>query len=96
MNTFFKNLEQAKVGDTFVIYTNYGIFTYEAAELVTFENTDKTWVVPTEDQRLTLYTCKQQVLGTSTTRVGVVCRLIDQKYYTTPVADDAMGEGAAE
>ncbi len=96
VNTFFKNLEQAKVGDTFVIYTNYGIFTYEAAELVTFENTDKTWVVPTEDQRLTLYTCKQQVLGTSTTRVGVVCRLIDQKYYTTPVADDAMGEGAAE
>ncbi len=92
VNTFFKDLEKASVGDTFTLYTNYGYFTYEAAELVTFENTDKTWVVPTEDDRLTLYTCKQQVLGDSTTRVGVVCRLVDQQFYTEP----ATGEEAAE
>lgn len=96
VNTFFADLHQVVPGDTVVLYTQYGIFTYEVTEQITFENTDKTYVVPTEDTRLTLYTCKQQVLGTSTTRVGVICKPVDQKYYVTPQTEITTEEEAAE
>lgn len=81
VNTFFADLNQIKPGDTVELYTKYGVFTYKATELVTFENTNKTYVLPTETDRLTLYTCQAQVLGTSTTRVGVLCELVSKQFY---------------
>ena len=88
VNTFFANLEKIKVGDEVVLYTSYGIFTYKVRECVTFENTNKHYVLPTENEQLTLYTCRAQVLGTSTTRIGVLCDLVSKQFYT--------GEEAAE
>ncbi len=96
VNTFFADLHKIVPGDTVVIYTQYGIFTYEATEQVVFENTDKTYVLPTEDTRLTLYTCEAQVLGTSSTRIGVICKLVDQQFYVTPHTTPETGEEAAE
>lgn len=90
VNTFFANLSQIQVGDEITLYTEYGVFTYKARELVTFENTDKQYVLPTEEDQLTLYTCQAQVLGTSTTRIGVLCDLTEKQFYT------ASGEEAAE
>ncbi len=90
VNTFFANLTQIQPGDEVVLFTEYGVFTYTARELVTFENTDKRYVIPTETDQLTLYTCEAQVLGTSTTRVGVLCDLAKKQFYQT------SGEGGAE
>ena len=82
VNTFFANLNKIKEGDEAVLYTSYGIFTYKVRECVTFENTDKRYVLPTETEQLTLYTCQAQVLGTSTTRIGVLCDLVSKQFYT--------------
>lgn len=82
VNTFFADLHKIQPGDEIVLYTQYGIFTYQAVEQVKFENTDKTYVLPTDFDRLTLYTCEAQVLGTSTTRVGVLCNLVSKQFYT--------------
>lgn len=90
VNTFFANLSEIQPGDEVVLFTRYGVFTYTARELVTFENTDKRYVLPTEEDQLTLYTCQAQVLGTSTTRIGVLCDLTAKQFYT------ASGEEAAE
>jgi sortase A len=88
VNTFFADLDKISKGDEIVLYTEYGVFTYKVKELVTFENTDKRYVLPTSYDRLTLYTCKQQVLGSSTTRIGVLCDLVSRQFY--------IGEEAAE
>ncbi len=83
VNTFFADLSQMKTGDEVVLYTEYGVFTYQVTEQVTFENTDKTYVLPTEEDRLTLYTCEAQVLGTSSMRLGVLCELVSKAFYQT-------------
>ncbi len=82
VNTFFADLHKIEPGDEIVLYTQYGIFTYKAFEQVKFENTDKTHILPMDTDRLTLYTCEAQVLGTSTTRVGVLCSLVSKQFYT--------------
>ena len=92
VNTFFANLSQMEIGDTVTLYTTYGIFTYQVTELVTFQNTDKTYVLPTETDRLTLYTCEAQVLGTSSTRVGVLCEPVSKQYYVQSSADGGTAE----
>ena len=77
VNTFFHDLNQLKVGDT-----TYGKFTYEVTEQITFDASDKSYLKKTDDERLTLYTCEMQLLGSSSKRVGVVCKLTDKAFYT--------------
>lgn len=89
VNTFFADLNQIQVGDEVVLYTEYGIFTYQAKELVTFENTDKKYILPSVTDKLTLYTCQSQVLGTSTTRIGVICDVVSKQFYQT--GEEAQG-----
>jgi len=81
VNTFFANLNQLKTGDTVTLYTNYGTFTYEVSEKIQFLNTNKKYVLPTPEDRLTLYTCEAQVLGTSDNRIGVICSLVSKQFY---------------
>jgi len=81
VNTFFADLDKIQPEDEIVLYTEYGIFTYKVREQITFENTNKRYVLPTSYDQLTLYTCKQQVLGTSTTRIGVQCNLVSRQFY---------------
>lgn len=81
VNTFFADLDKLEPGNIIVLYTNYGIFTYEVSEKISFLNTNKKYVLPTEDNRLTLYTCEAQVLGTSDNRIGAVCTLVSKQFY---------------
>lgn len=80
-DTFFADLSSMKVGDKVTINTNYGEFVYTVTETVTFKKTNKKYVNPKNDERLTLYTCKKDVLGSSDERVGVVCELTEKKFY---------------
>ena len=56
-------------------------FTYEVSEKIQFLNTNKKYVLPTPEDRLTLYTCEAQVLGTSDNRTGVICTLVSKQFY---------------
>ncbi len=82
VDTFFSELTELKTGDKITVNTNYGEFIYTVKETVTFPKTKKTYVVPTEDSRLTLYTCKKDILGSSDERYGVICELTERKFYT--------------
>lgn len=81
VNTFFANLENLQVGDVVTLNTNYGEFTYKVREKIEFNKNDNSYVNPKDENILTLYTCKIQLLGTSDIRVGAICDLIDTKFY---------------
>lgn len=81
VNTFFNQLDQLQVGDTLTLYTGYGRFTYTVEEQVQFENTNKQYILPTDQEQLTLYTCEMQVFGSSSNRIGVVCSLTTAEFY---------------
>ena len=71
-----------KKGDIVTVNTQYGYFTYEVSEIIEFKKSDKKYVIPTKDTKLTLYTCKTDILGSSDIRTGVVCTLTDKQFYT--------------
>lgn len=82
VNTYFANLDSLQVGDTVTVTTTYGEFIYTVTEKIEFEKTNKSYVNPTTDNRLTLYTCKMDVLGSSDIRIGAVCTLTESRFYT--------------
>ena len=86
VNTFFNRLDELQTGDTLTLYTNYGRFTYAVQKSIQFENTDKQYILPTDQEQLTLYTCEMQVFGSSTKRIGVVCDCISTEFYETEAA----------
>ena len=81
VNTFFSELSDVKAGDTVLIYTNYGSFVYKVTELIEFNKSDKQYLAVTDEEYLTLYTCKPQVLGSSDLRIGVRCVPADKRFY---------------
>jgi sortase A len=80
-NTYFLELENVKEGDIVVLTTSYGEFTYEVTEQVLFKETDSSYVSPTDDDRLTMYTCYGNLLGPTEDRLGVICKLVEKKFY---------------
>lgn len=90
VNTFFSELSDVQVGDTVQLYTNYGSFVYEVTEQIEFSKENKQYLAVTEEEYLTLYTCKPQVLGSSDLRVGVRCVPVEKQFYTQS-AEDADG-----
>lgn len=84
VNTFFSELGNLETGDKIEISTKYGIFTYEVTETIEFKKTDKKYVIPKDEEILTLYTCKPDVLGASDVRIGAVCKITDKKFYAQP------------
>ena len=78
---FFDKLKDVKTGDTVTVYTKYGEFQYKVTELISFNKTDKKYVSSTDEARLTLYTCKKDILGASGERIGVICEPVSQKFY---------------
>lgn len=80
-DTFFAELKDLKEGDTVTINTSYGEFVYTVKETIQFTKTEKSYVSPTDDERLTLYTCKKDVLGSSDERIGVICEITEKKFY---------------
>ncbi|MDD6098086.1 MAG: class D sortase [Oscillospiraceae bacterium] len=80
-DTFFDKLKDVKTGETVTVYTKYGEFQYKVTELISFNKTDKKYVSSTDEARLTLYTCKKDILGASGERIGVICEPVSQKFY---------------
>lgn len=87
VNTFFSDLNQLEVGDTVTAYTTYGKFTYQVTEQISFDASNKSYLKNTDDDRLTLYTCEMQLLGSSSQRVGVICELTEKAFYQTGEED---------
>ncbi len=81
VNTFFENLDKLEIGDKVVVNTEYGEFTYEVKQQVTFVKTDKKYVSPTKEEKLTLYTCVKQVLGSSDERIAFICEPVEKAFY---------------
>ena len=80
-DTFFAELSDLEVGDKITLSTNYGEFTYTVRELISFKKNNNKYVNPTDDSRLTLYTCKKDVLGSPDERIGVICDITEKKFY---------------
>ncbi len=80
-DTFFAELYKLKAGDTVTLKTNYGQFMYTVKETILFNKKDDKYVSPSKESKLTLYTCKRDVLGNSDERTGVICELTDKKFY---------------
>lgn len=87
VNTFFNELHKAEVGDKVTLYTQYGRFTYEVSELIEFKADNKKYVLPADEEKLTLYTCEMQVFGSSEKRIGVVCKPVEMVYYNQKEAE---------
>lgn len=80
-NTFFLNLGDVKVGDEITLTTSYGEFKYKMKESQLFKETDNSLISPTDDDRLTLYTCYGNLLGPTEDRLAVICELVEKKFY---------------
>ncbi len=81
-HTYFYNLPKCKEGDIVTLETSYGLFTYCVSEIVYFKDDDLTYIYPTEEDRLTLYTCwNNGMLGMSDERIGVICSLVSKEFY---------------
>lgn len=80
-NTFFLDLEDVKTGDEIILETSYGKFTYKAKEITYFKETDNSLIAPTEDDRLTLYTCYGNLLGPTEDRLAVICEPVSKEYF---------------
>lgn len=87
VDTFFADLTELKENDTLVIQTNYGQFTYTVSEKISFSVKKSKPIMPTEDNRLTLYTCKKGLVADPDIRVGVVCELTKSEFYTEAGGD---------
>ena len=84
-DTFFEKLNTLAVGDVITLNTNYGQFTYKLKEIIEFQKEYNKYVVPSEESKLTLYTCKKDILGSPDGRIGVICELTEKKFYTGEV-----------
>lgn len=85
VNTFFENLDKIKEGDAVVVKTSYGMFTYKVKETVEFVKKNKKFISPSKTEKLTLYTCKKQVLGATDQRVAVICEPVEKVFYSNEV-----------
>lgn len=81
VNTFFEHLQDVKEGDIVKINTSYGEFTYKVKTIAEFAKTDKRYVSQDKTDKLTLYTCVKQLLGSSDQRLAVVCEPVESKFY---------------
>ena len=77
-HTFFYNLPKCEIGDVVTLETSYCKCTYIIDERVVFHESDYTYVYPTDDDRLTMYTCwNEGRLGMSQYRLAFICKLKD-------------------
>ncbi|MCM1314018.1 MAG: class D sortase [Alistipes senegalensis] len=86
-DTFFSELSNLKIGDVITVNTNYGKFTYTVKELIEFDKNNNKYVNPSEETKLTLYTCKKDILGSPDGRTGVICEPTEKNFYTREVQE---------
>ena len=81
VSMYFKNLSKLKSGDTVILTTEYGRFTYVVRESFIFNENDLSYILPTEEDILTLYTCHNYIAGPTPERYGVICDITQAVYY---------------
>lgn len=86
-DTFFSELSNLKIGDVITVNTNYGRFVYTVKELIEFEKNNNKYVNPSDETKLTLYTCKKDILGSPDGRIGVICEPTEKSFYTREVQE---------
>ncbi len=79
-NTFFLDLDKVKEGDEIVLTTSYGEFKYKAKEITYFKDSDNSYIVPSAEDKLTLYTCYGNLLGPTEDRLAVICEPTEKKF----------------
>ena len=80
-DTFFADLDKIKTDDKIYLKTNYGEFEYTVKEIFVFNKKQSSYVSPSQTSKLTLYTCKKDVLGNSDERLAVICEPTEKKFY---------------
>ena len=82
-NGIFRNFEYLKTGESILVETTYGKFTYRVDELRIIEGTDNSIAADTEQEQLTLYTCYPfTYFGNAPQRYVVICSLIESEVFT--------------
>lgn len=56
-DTVFRNLGNVKIGDMITLETFYGTFSYQASNIRIVDGEDRTVIVSSEKEMLTIYTC---------------------------------------
>lgn len=80
-HTYFYNLPNCKEGDIVTLETEYCKLTYVVKEREVFHEDDLTYIRPTEDDRLTMYTCwNNGMLGMSEYRLAIICELTEREW----------------
>ena len=70
-----------EIGDVVTLETSYVKQTYLVTQREVFHETDLTYIRPTDDDRLTMYTCwNNGRLGMSKYRLAIICELTKREW----------------
>lgn len=73
-DTVFKPLKDIKIGDEVEIETDYGVYKYKVASTRVTDPSDSTVTMPTDSEKLTMYTCYPfNYVGSAPNRFIVEC-----------------------
>lgn len=77
-DTVFRNLGKVQEGDLVKLNTYYGNFTYKVSKIRIVDEDDKTVIVRSDKEMLTIYTCYPfEYIGHATKRYVLVCDLVE-------------------
>lgn len=77
-DTVFKNLGKVKIGDIITMKTYYGTYNYKASNIRIVNSDDRTVVVTSDKEMLTIYTCYPfDYIGSAPKRYVITCDFVD-------------------
>ena len=80
LETAFYPLKDVTLGDCVFVQTDYGTYEYQVSDIYITTSDDVTPTVPTEEERLTMYTCYPFIKwGATLERYIVVADLVQIK-----------------
>jgi sortase A len=80
--TYFKKLENIKVGDSVNFEAVYGYFKYKIDEIRIINGGDNSVAKETSKEQLTLYTCYPFIyFGNAPKRFVLICSLVESEIY---------------
>ena len=83
VTTYFAQLEDTPAGALVTLETSYGPYVYKVTDRVTFDGTDRTYILPSDEngEQLILYTCypRDNNGHRRTKRCALVCTLAEGK-----------------
>lgn len=80
--TYFRNLEHLSEGDLIHMEASYGNFLYQVEEIFIIDGSDQSIAAPSDEERLTLYTCYPfNYVGNALQRFVVYAGLVQSEVY---------------